>query len=536
MRFAILLSLLPSLAAAADFVVPAPPASAVIYQQGATIVRTAEIELEAGTHRLLVPVLPTAIGTTRIGLEGAELGAVQTLRQGLVDGRRAFSAVQQAAYDALLAAKEDANRAADAREAALADAEAAAGRLTFLRSVSGSTLEKLDPDSIVATADALANGIRTAQVALSDSRAAFREAERAQQDAATRLSQAERDFEATGGRTEAVSLLALNVTVDEPGPVSLALEDFTPNAGWTQAYDARLTGTVVTLDRKARVQQQSGMSLTDVTLRLSTANPFAASRPSPVFPDLASIRDEKRSGEPVATFDRRSDIAGALFAAPAQLEESIVIADTDGPVVAYDLASLVTVPNGGDPITLQLGSLDFEADLFKRAVPRTDNTAFLMAAIVNNTPEPLLPGEMTIFREGEAIGLASLPLVAAGDDVDIGFGPQTHLQLEFRLLENETGETGIFTTSGQRSQDMVARIRNLSDTPEAVQIRFALPYSEQEDLDIDITVEPQPDRENVEDAQGVAEWDLDVPAGEEVELRIRVGLTWPEGQVLNWHP
>ncbi len=34
----------------------------------------------------------------------------------------------------------------------------------------------------------------------------------------------------------------------------------------------------------------------------------------------------------------------------------------------------------------------------------------------------------------------------------------------------------------------------------------------------------------------MAQWNLDVPAREEVEVTVGVTLEWPEGETLNWQP
>ncbi|MCK0168789.1 DUF4139 domain-containing protein [Jannaschia sp. S6380] len=534
MRYAILLTCLPGLALAEDVRLVAPPAEAVIYASGATITRRGSVDLPAGSHRVLVPVLPGADGPPRIEVAGAALGAQETLVGGLIDGRDLFTPAQQTAYDAWQAAREAEARAEDARLAAAAAHEAAGARLAFLRSISGQELAGFDAAAIAATATALGDGVRRAQQDLSEARAALRAAEREAEDAAQDRAQAKRDFDATGADLGPVTLLAVAVRLDAPGSVDLTLQDFSPQAGWTPLYDARLSeeSGQVTLDRKVQLFQSTGLPLQDVVLRLSTADPFAQVAPRPVAPDLVTTRPDA----PIATREMAAADIVEMRMAPAAAEPIRGQVDADGPVVTYDFPVPVDIPMDGGRVTLALDTLTFEARVFNRAAPRTDRTAFLMAELTNDTAEPMLAGPMALFRDDAKIGEGFLPPLPAGDEVEIAFGPQEHLQLEFRLLDNETGDRGLIFTSGTRAQDMVLRVRNLSSEVETVETRFALPYSEEEDLDVTIAADPAPDLRDVEERRGVAQWNLNVPARDEAEIRLGVRIEWPEGETLNWQP
>lgn len=540
MRHATLLCLLPAflpqIAAADDFPLPAPATEAVVFLQGATITRVATLDAPAGSHRLLVPVMAGANGAVpRVEVAGATLGAAEIVTDGITDGRRLFTPVQRAAWEEWRAAREAVATAQDARLRAAAGVTAAEDALAFLRSISGSALTGLDPAAIGETAAAISGGTTAAEVARADARAALRGADRAVADAGRVLAQAKRDLDASGADFGPVSLIAISVEVAVAGPVTLQLEDFVPDAGWSLSYDATLAGEVVTLARKVQVRQGSGADLDAVALRLSTADPFAAMAPSDLAPDLARVVETPALPVPVprGAVERESAMADLAFESRAPVT---VTADTDGPVVAYDYPVPVDVPASGDSVTLTMDTIDLAARVFNRAAPRTDATAFRMAEVTNTTPEPLLPGPATLLRDGEKVGESFLPLVPAGDEAEIAFGPVEHLRLDFVLRDNETGDRGLFVTSGTRAQDMVFRVRNLSDMAETVETRFALPYSEQEELEVSVTTEPAPDARDVDDMEGVAEWLLDVPAGGEAEVRIGVTMDWPEGQTLEWQP
>ncbi|SFJ78677.1 DUF4139 domain-containing protein [Jannaschia pohangensis] len=532
--------LMPGTLMAEDFTIPAPVLSAVVFQQGALVTRGAVLDMPAGDHRILVPATGNFDGLPRVELSGAALGAVEMVAGGVIDGRALFTADQAAAHEAWRAATEAYQVAEDERFRAAATLTAAGDRLAFLRSMTGAALTTLDPATIAATADAVADGTANAEVTRADARAALRAAERRAQDASLALQQAKQELDATGADFGPVSLVAISAILDVASEVSLTLASFTQNAGWSTEYEANLNSDdQVELSRRLVVQQGSGVPMTDIALTLSTADPFARTEPSEAFPNLAQIFDPKKSAATSGPSMQRSVTMDAEMGAVATFAPEpmvVMAANTDGPIVTYDYPVPVSLSGNGQPVTLSLDRITLEARVFNRAIPRADETAYLVADMVNATAEPLLSGPVTLFREGARVGEARLPLMPAGGDYELAFGPQQHLRLEYRELENETGDRGIFVSSGTRTQDLVFRVRNLSASAEVVETRIALPFSEQETLEVTVTTSPNPDVRDVEDLRGVAQWTLDVAAGAEVAVEVGVDLEWPEGLDLIWQP
>ena len=70
---------------------------------------------------------------------------------------------------------------------------------------------------------------------------------------------------------------------------------------------------------------------------------------------------------------------------------------------------------------IALGELTLAADITARAVPLSDQTAFLMAEITNDTGELILPGLSSFYLDGRYIGQASTDLIAAGGEAELAF-------------------------------------------------------------------------------------------------------------------
>jgi hypothetical protein len=69
-----------------------------------------------------------------------------------------------------------------------------------------------------------------------------------------------------------------------------------------------------------------------------------------------------------------------------------------------------------------------------------------------------------------------------------------------------------------------------------VRLIYALPFAEQEELEVDLDLSLAPDERDVDGARGVAAWNLTLAPGASRTIRMDVEFSWPEGQVLNWTP
>jgi len=103
-------------------------------------------------------------------------------------------------------------------------------------------------------------------------------------------------------------------------------------------------------------------------------------------------------------------------------------------------------------------------------------------------------------------------------------------------LANDTGDRGFISTSATRKQSLEFTVENLTTEAEDVQTLFALPFAQEEDLDIRVATRPKPDAEDFEQKRGVAVWDMTLAPGQKQTVRVDVDLSWPEGQQMIWNP
>ena len=166
------------------------------------------------------------------------------------------------------------------------------------------------------------------------------------------------------------------------------------------------------------------------------------------------------------------------------------------------------------------------------AVPRLDKTAFVMARFTNASAEPLLPGEALLFREGVLVGATSLEVIAPGVETEVAFGAIETLTVKREMPRRAEGETGVFTSSNRRTESAVITVENTGPDAWPVRILDQVPYSEQDELEIEVTASPEPSETDVEGQRGILAWEFDLAPGAKQTITLDHSLSWPEGMVL----
>ncbi|THH36595.1 mucoidy inhibitor MuiA family protein [Aliishimia ponticola] len=533
---ALSLALFPLPVLADTFTVPSRATEAVIFPQGGLITHEVTVTLPAGTHTLNFDSLPqinTDAANYFVDAPGMELGPIRFRRDNTPPRTAPDSPEITAARDAVRAAERAIREVKDAAEAEELTAQAAEARIAFLAALGASDALPQDATSLAEIAQMIATQTLAAKQTAQAARIAAR-VEREKLDALKDdLTRAQQALAALVPEREDRVFLAVDVTVSEDMtdvPVRLT---FSANAYWRPAYDLHLSwadDATLTVDRGAWVVQNTGENWENVALTLSTQN-IGQTDPGKVWPWLRRLHDGQIA--------RGLSTAKMADAAAPRMEELAVTAEaapsysTQGLALVYAFETPVSLASGADDVRMPFDSLDFAAEIFARAAPLTDDTAFVMAKFTNTSDQPLLPtGQARRFFDGGFVGANGFDTIAPGQEAELGFGPITGLTLDRTVLRRNEGDRGIITRSNESSEEVRIDIANLTERAWSVELIDRIPYSEQEDLVIDFTAQPKPDVTDREDDRGVLQWTLDMAPGAATSVTTRWTMKWPEGQIV----
>ncbi len=520
-----------------------------IYPGLASVSRLITLDLPAGQHDIIVPDLPQGLSSQGLRISapsGTQIGAVNLAYDRL-------PVTPDLTAPAIVAAKAEVERL----EAVLRDNDAAIAvirlrvaaadaQIAFLQNLARERAGDALSDGSIANIQALAQMVGTETLAALqtafDAEQEAKAAERARQDNVDALDAARQALAALMAPEQDGSVLTFTLNAAEAGAYTVDISSLEGFANWSPVYDMRLTTkeqAALDIDRGVVISQQTGQDWNDVKLVLSTARPGEQTAPGEVWPqprriiskdDLDRERGVNMLSDDVQSFAR----SGAVMMEEALAAPMAVTAQADfsGATVTYAYPGRVTIRNGVDDLRLALDTLSFDAEVWAEAVPSRDSIAYRMAEFTNTTDEVLLPGQALLFADGTMIGFDQMPLLAAGADQQLGFGPLDGLRLTRAMPRKSEGDVGVFTSANQLNERVVMTVENLTGRDWTLLLRDAFSYSEQDDLEVELKTTPTATRINPEGRRGILEWDLEMAAGAKQEVVVDYTLTWPSDYVL----
>jgi uncharacterized protein (TIGR02231 family) len=554
MRWPIALALLPLFATgayAADLTSTSKIDGVTVYPSGAEVTRIGKVKMERGEHVLLFNDLPANTVSGSIRVEGKATGRLEI---GSVDTRRVkVSSTDEAVVATERKRIEDAiEKLRDDRAQLSAAVEAAEVQKTMFnnlaqlptKSAPANGAAQAQPDWMQLYS-MIGQRVAEAQKIILDTQIKIRETDLQIRDLEGKLVQVAPTQQE---RTE------VKVFVNAGGPLEadIVIRYQVTAASWTPFYDARLaTGTktqapALQLVRRASIQQRSGEIWDNVALSLSTARPGAGT----VAPQLGTLTvDYEGEGivrqrelaptamtrsvgaaRPVATSedaDRRDKVAAPESVAAEETRASV---DAQAFQAVYGIPGRVTVPATGEAKRAQIDEMPLEPALTVRVVPKRDEKAFLYAKVTIARGTPILPGPVSLFRDATFVGSGRLPLLAPGEEHELGFGVADAVKVKHAIAEEKRSESGIITSSKTDTRNYRITAKNLFERAVNLVVLDQVPVSQNADIKVELIGKTPPTKQNVDDKRGVVAWEMKLEPNEEKVIEHGYRVTWPSAK------
>jgi len=341
---------------------------------------------------------------------------------------------------------------------------------------------------------------------------------------------AERDNNAAPrGRTATVTV---TLVAERAGKVHLRYQVDGPS--WSPGYRASLNSrnASVRLERLALVEQHTGEDWTDVPLQLSTGQPLAASQgalPRPwrvdVQPDVtarARAMDQLQSG--MQEVSVRRAISAPLPDAPVAPAPaaSFKVAMTQGAYATeFVVPQPISVPSGGQRVTLSLGEQTMPVRLLTRTAPHVSPSAWLVAQLPDL--EGVWPaGDVTLYRDGALVGQGNFdPQDANAAREGLSFGRDERVIVSSEPQRQHTAHKGLTSATTERQIEQTWRVENRHDQAIELQVLAAAPISLDDKITIQSAYEPSPHSTAWEGQEGTLVWQQTLPAAGSIDFNAR---------------
>ena len=176
-----------------------------------------------------------------------------------------------------------------------------------------------------------------------------------------------------------------------------------------------------------------------------------------------------------------ADIAGGL--AP---QNEIAIQPSIAQVAATEFAAEYRIPgkvdlvSGDDAQRVAIAEHRLKSHLAARIVPKVSLQAHLYATAAYDGQDPLLPGALTVFRDGALLGTSNLPLLRPQEEFQLGFGADDKIRVAHTETPIDPESAGLFGDKRRVERQFVTTIANYHQQPIDITLLDQLPVSSSE--------------------------------------------------------
>jgi len=523
--------------------------AATVFPDRAEVLRVVEATLPAGQSTLVIENLPANLIAESVRVRGSAGGA---LRIGSVETKRHFEAAVVRAEERRLLAEletlQDARRGLDDRIAA------ARVQLNFVTAIGreGPKLlnrqmaeGRFDPEVLGQALGLLGRGAAEAY-------AAIREAEIDKRGLARKIDLTQRQLEKVRTGRKASLVARVNLETDRPVEARLELTYQLPGASWRPLYDARLdtVSGETQLVQIGEVRQGTGEDWTDVALTLSTARPSVSARLPELdscvidfaYPQLYDGKRKRDKGEAELSLLRDS-LQQSMKTANVSLDEATAVTGSASVpaeamtarvvagefAAAYRVPGAVNVPSDNEPHKFVVSEQTFEAKLAVHSVPKIAPQAYLTAAITYDGAAPILPGPISVFRDGAFVGTSALDMLRPGEEVTLSFGVDDKVRVDYRLETGQRSSEGLFNKHLRLERRYLIEITNHHARAIEIAVLDQLPVPRDEAIDVALLGgTTKVSERDVDTRKGVLAWRHSYQPGETRTIKFGYAVTYPD--------
>ena len=277
-------------------------------------------------------------------------------------------------------------------------------------------------------------------------------------------------------------------------PLSIECKYIVTNTGWYPVYDIRSKGISekIQLNYNANIYQNTGVDWNNVSITVSTGNPFQNNN-KPILNTLyTNIYHNNTSYNRKQS---RSNYKSAKMA-PSQImainEESIVVSyDKQSEVsenqlsIDFNILSQQSINSDGKENLIALDTYDLDTEYIYHSVPKLSKSVFLLAKISNWSKHNLVSGNANIFFEGGFVGTSYINPQVTSDSLLISMGVDNSIVIERKPIKEFTSSK--FVGSNKKitiGYELI--VKNKKSVPIKIELLDQIPVSKNKVIQVEL--------------------------------------------------
>ena len=328
--------------------------------------------------------------------------------------------------------------------------------------------------------------------------------------------------------------LMLNVT--SSGTKTIELTYFVNNCGWIPQYDIKAENKDKPIDfvYKASVWQNTGVDWNQAEITLMTNQPAQDQNRPLLYPQYVDIYVPQETisyrGNRMSEQALQSNVADGMLAKSMKsmidmetLEDKTEVLSTDINIT-YKVAGKQTIFGNGKEKSLTLDSKKIPARFVYHAVPKLNEQVYLLAYVSNWNSLNLINGVASMYLQDVFIGNITINETFTGEEYPLSFGVDNRISIKRNKKQDYSSETKLSSDKREKiSYEFVIR-NNLASNIE-VEVLDQIPISKRSTIKVILE-----DKGNAEytEKTGLLKWTVPVDAGKSSTFGFSYELRYPK--------
>ena len=332
--------------------------------------------------------------------------------------------------------------------------------------------------------------------------------------------------------------LMLNVT--SAGMKTIELTYFVNNCGWIPQYDIKAENKDKPIDfvYKASVWQNTGVDWNQAEITLMTNQPIQDQNRPILYPQYVDIfvpsgvgvggagrtQMQKSSATPIQMLEISADDISFDFVMMDMESSMRTFAISTDINITYKVAGKQTILGNGKEKSLTLDSKKIPARFVYHAVPKLNEQVYLLAYVSNWNSLNLINGVASMYLQDVFIGNITINETFTGEEYPLSFGVDNRISIKRNKKQDYSSETKLSSDKREKiSYEFVIR-NNLASNIE-VEVLDQIPISKRST--IKVILENKGNAEYTEKT-GLLKWTVPVDAGKSSTFGFSYELRYPK--------
>lgn len=315
----------------------------------------------------------------------------------------------------------------------------------------------------------------------------------------------------------------------------LIIEAFSPYGGWNPSYRLNLNSETGEIEAVflAGIHQRTGVSFAGEVRLFTQAPSIAVKLPKLNTWPVDFYEEPARPAPTKMTLERKMEHIsfnmeeGEISDAAVIPAQAAVMAESP---VNISINTVAKIDGNGAPVSVNLKKFTLHSKHKVRLASDYGNAGWLVCEI-DDMPEPLLPGAIDLYVDGQPSGSITTGYVGRGVKAELPFGQMPLIKLKKTGITAKSGTGRFLSSSGSIEDGYTLEITNGSGMKIDIELFDRVPYPINDKINLVFTAMPEPDgnRENV------LKWDFTMEPGDKRAIEVRYKIKYPAQASLDLH-